>query len=157
MPVPGNGIKYCWKGGNNYYHPKCSSIAAVFVTGAIGRLLSFDNAQGDVPVQTDWNYKCSGNSNINKTVLVKGNSAGKTHKPSEGGKKADRPGIYCMSGNVWEFTEDQHLAEILLANAALHGGSWYNSNAHAVIENRILIYNITHKYASYGFCVVYSL
>lgn len=114
-------------------------------------------ARGGDPAQPDWSYKYSGSSNINETVWFKGNSAGKTHKPGEGGKKANRLGIHCMSGNVWEFTEDQHLAETPVANAALRGGSWYDSDAHAVIENRIPIYNMTHKYDSYGFRVVCSL
>lgn len=114
-------------------------------------------ARGGSPAQPDWSYEYSGSNDINETVWFNGNSAGKTHKPGEGGKKPNRLGLYYMSGNVWEFTESQFKSENPNPDAALRGGSWYDSDKHALIKTRVHIYGMDTKDISYGFRVVCSL
>ncbi len=67
-----------------------------------------------LPRETEWrlaasggeNYKYAGSDNIEETAWYVSNSSGKTH--DVGLKNANAYGLYDMSGNVWEFTQDRY-------------------------------------------------
>ena len=83
----------------------------------IKKLNEITGQQFRLPFETEWefaarggkkttNKKYSGSDNVEDVSWYKDNSDGKTHAVAT--KKPNELGIYDMSGNVWEFNQDNY-------------------------------------------------
>jgi formylglycine-generating enzyme required for sulfatase activity len=81
-----------------------------------------------LPSEDEWEYACRGGSsneycggnNLDELGWYKDNSREKTHPV--GFKKPNGYGLYDMSGNVWEWSNDRY--EAGKSDRVLRGGSW---------------------------------
>jgi uncharacterized caspase-like protein len=94
----------------------------------IGKLNLKTGKNYRLPSESEWEYACRaggrneycGSDNADSVAWHSGNSGQRTH--SVGGKQANAWGLYDMSGNVWEFTQD--CWEGNCEQRVLRGGSW---------------------------------
>ncbi|HRF73533.1 MAG TPA: formylglycine-generating enzyme family protein [Accumulibacter sp.] len=105
-----------------------------------------------LPSEAEWEYACRaggrheycGGDSIESVAWYDSNSGNKTHSHSVAGKQANAFGLYDMSGNVWEWTEDCWNGSYNGAPSdgsawtsgdcgrrVLRGGSWYNEPQYA--------------------------
>ena len=83
-----------------------------------------------LPAEAEWDYACHGGSqtqycggnDADAVAWHNGNSGGKPHPA--GRKQANGYGLYDMSGNVWEWTENCWEGDC--AKRVLRGGGWYS-------------------------------
>ena len=111
----------------------------------IRKLSGMTGKEFGLPTEAQWEYaarggrkrKYSGSDSIDDAAWYGGNSGGKTHPVK--GKKANKLGLYDMSGNVWEWCEDWYGEGYYSisptsnpkgpgkgAHRVLRGGSWGN-------------------------------
>jgi formylglycine-generating enzyme required for sulfatase activity len=126
----------------------------------IQKLNAKTGRQYRLPTEVEWENACFGGS---KTEFCGGNnpkqfawfnlnSNNTTHPVGE--KKANGYGLYDMSGNVWEWTNDCWEGDC--SSRVLRGGSWSN-------EQRLLLATFrnrnekTYRYLSVGFRLARSL
>lgn len=93
-----------------------------------------------LPTATEWEYACRagvrqeycGSDNVDSVAWHKGNSGGKTHPVAQ--KQANAFGLHDMSGNAWEWVEDNRpgsdatAASPAIENQADTPGSYYTSD-----------------------------
>jgi formylglycine-generating enzyme required for sulfatase activity/serine/threonine protein kinase len=112
-----------------------------------------------LPTEAEWEYaarggaqslgyKYDGSNTIGEVAWYDSNSGSKTHPV--GGKKANELGLYDMSGNVYEWCEDDWHDDYNGAptdgrawvdsprgsSRVLRGGSWYNNARNCRVSNR---------------------
>jgi formylglycine-generating enzyme required for sulfatase activity len=111
-----------------------------------------------LPSESEWEYACRsggthqfcGNDNVDAVGWHGSNSGGSTHAIA--GKQANAFGLYDMSGNVWQWVDDQYHANYNGAPRdgtawvsggeqkykVLRGGSWYSdpTRLHSAFRNR---------------------
>ncbi|MCF6365064.1 MAG: formylglycine-generating enzyme family protein [Bacteroidales bacterium] len=131
-----------------------------------------------LPTEAEWEFaakskkhsvfkKCkifSGSNNVDEVGWYKNNSGNKVHK--QGLKKANKFGLFDMSGNVDEWCEDWYVADYYnnmpsenpsgpkKANFKVYrGGSWYNTEKMLRVTNRRAANPVSRK-ATIGFRVV---
>lgn len=113
-----------------------------------------------LPTEAEWEYACYGGSkteycgakNIDSVAWYNGNSDNLPHPAGQ--KKANGYGLYDMSGNVWEWTNDCWEGDC--TNRVLRGGSWLNEKRLVVASFRNRN-EITYRYLSSGFRLARSL
>jgi formylglycine-generating enzyme required for sulfatase activity len=109
-----------------------------------------------LPSEAEWEYACRaggthtycGSDNVDNVAWYDKNSGSKTHAVA--GKQANAWGLYDMSGNVWEWTEDCWNGSYSGAptdgsawitgecvRRVLRGGSWYNNPQYSRAASRI--------------------
>ncbi|MBF0564110.1 MAG: formylglycine-generating enzyme family protein [Nitrospirae bacterium] len=131
-----------------------------------------------LPTEAEWEYaarsggkseKYAGTSDINNLkdyAWYSENSGNQTHPV--GTKKPNGPGLYDMSGNVWEWVQDwykeNHYDESPRDNPegpsggehrVLRGGSWYSEPQSVRASNRNSL-NPAGRDVTYGLCVAFS-
>ena len=89
-------------------------------------------------------YKYSGSNNIDEVAWYNNNSGEGTHPV--GTKKPNELGIYDMSGNVWEWCEN----DTVKGEGVLRGGGWAAGTDNCRIYSRMTA-EPDEKYNSYGF------
>lgn len=109
-----------------------------------------------LPAEVEWEYAAaegreiktavfSGDARIGEVAWYSGNAAKKVHPV--GGKKANRLGLYDLTGNVWEWCHDRYDPQAYSketgifgpsqgALRVLRGGSWNNNSRHCRLSNR---------------------
>ena len=99
------------------------------------------NANGyRLPTVEEWQYaakggedfKYAGSNNIDEVAWHKGNSNDKTHEV--GKKKANKYGLYDMTGNVWEWCWD--MADSYWDSRYYCGGCWYSDFFDSGVNSR---------------------
>ncbi|MFK7905848.1 MAG: formylglycine-generating enzyme family protein, partial [Chitinophagales bacterium] len=125
-----------------------------------------------LPTEAEWefaarggtksgNYKYAGSNSIDEVAWYGGNSGKKTHLVA--GKKANELGLYDMSGNVWEWCEDDGhdnyngaptngkawIDSPRTASRVLRGGSWYDFNSYCRSTFRDYV-TPTYRYGGNG-------
>ena len=128
-----------------------------------------------LPTEAEWEYaarggnksrgrKYSGRNTIGNVAWYTDNSESSTHPVK--GKQANELGLYDMSGNVWEWCQDQYGSKYYRdspsinptgrennSGRVLRGGSWYSLARHCRVSHRIDDYP-GHRYDHYGFRLV---
>ena len=112
-----------------------------------------------LPTEAEWEYACYGGiqseycgGNDHDALGWAGSPfSGSTHPAGQ--KQANGYGLYDMSGNVWEWTNDCYNGDC--AKRVLRGGSWHNTQA-ARVAQRIRYVPATRD-SNYGFRLVREL
>jgi formylglycine-generating enzyme required for sulfatase activity len=121
-----------------------------------------------LPTEAEWEYAAkaggsylySGSSTIDDVAWYSGNSGSTTHAVA--GKAANAWGLYDMSGNVWEWTNDNYLPYSATAAVdpiavgtgvyrVVRGGDWYWSYAYSRVSNRLSSVPMRAYLTDYGF------
>ena len=125
------------------------------VQAFIQKLNAKTGKQYRLPSEAEWEYACRagsqqeycGSDNIDSVAWYNGNSGNKTHPAGQ--KQANAWGLYDMSGNVWEWLEDNYHDNYNGAptdgsawqgdgaKRVLRGGSWYFELQNARAANRV--------------------
>ncbi len=125
-----------------------------------------------LPTEAEWEYaakggkyeednKLSGSKNIGYVAWFRNNSEGKPQKVGE--KQPNILGIYDMTGNVWEWCNDNYKSDYYSISPkenpqgpekgekkVLRGGSWNNFAKHSRVTYRITFIPANETY-DYGF------
>ena len=110
-----------------------------------------------LPIESEWEYACYGGSkteycgggDIDAVAWYDGNSGNKTHPVGQ--KQANGYGLYDMSGNVWEWMENEYNGV-----RALRGGSW-NYRPEYVRAAYRSHYALSNRDYNYGFRLARTL
>jgi formylglycine-generating enzyme required for sulfatase activity len=121
-----------------------------------------------LPTESEWEYACRAgtttryyfgddDNQLGNYAWYAKNSGGKTHPVGQ--KKPNGWGLYDMSGNVWEWCEDDSTAWIDNDNCSqsekcLRGGSWGNYPLRCRSAVRYFRYRRDIRYFNSGFRVV---
>jgi len=126
----------------------------------IKKLNAKTGKQYRLPTETEWEYACYGGSkteycggnNLDAVAWYNKNSNNKTHPAGQ--KQANGYGLYDMSGNVWEWTNDCHSGNC--EERVVRGGSWslYPKVARAASRSRIVS---TGRNFNFGFRLARTL
>ena len=168
-------------GNNPSYFERCGASCPVENVG-------WDNAQEFInklnaktgkiyrlPSEAEWEYACRaggnqsycGSDNVDSVAVYSRNSGDKTQPVAN--KQANAWGLFDLSGNVWEWTQDCWHETYNLAPSngdswqsgecdqrVLRGGSYTDNPAHVRTARRIRIYTTFHG-GNYGFRVARML
>jgi len=93
-----------------------------------------------LPTEAEWEYACYGGSqteycggnDLDAVAWTASNSENQTHPVGQ--KKANGYGLYDMSGNVWEWTNDCYSGDC--AKRVIRGGSWYGASQGTRVVHR---------------------
>jgi formylglycine-generating enzyme required for sulfatase activity len=110
------------------------------VQGYLNQLNQMTGKQYRLPTESEWKHACDGgssqeycgSSNLDAVGWHDGNSGRKTHPVGQ--KQANGYGLYDMSGNVWEWTQDCHDGDCSVR--VLRGGSFFYNSELARAANR---------------------
>jgi formylglycine-generating enzyme required for sulfatase activity len=154
MAVMGNNPSYFKN------RPRCP-VEKVSYTDAqkfIARLNKLTGKKYRLPTEAEWEYAArggiksksylySGANKIDDVGWCRGNCAEQTHPVGE--KLPNELGLYDMSGNVWEWTNDYYRHKYYETGEAknplgpadsgykvLRGGSWWPDSTHCRVSNR---------------------
>ena len=122
----------------------------------IEKLNSRSGEEFRLPTEAEWEYaarsggkneRYAGGNDINRLAWYIRNSSGSTHKV--GTKDPNGLGLYDMSGNVWEWCEDQYAADAYAGHSrtnplvasgessyVLRGGCWSSGPENLRVTNR---------------------
>lgn len=139
----------------------------------IQRLNTKTKLQYRLPTEAEWEYACYGGSqteycgggSLDSVAWYSGNSKNTTHPV--GKKQANGYGLYDMSGNVWQWMQDNDGERRVLRGGSwnsnrdewpnkLHGGFWYNDPDDMRAANREL-YAPTFRNNTIGFRLARTL
>ncbi|HBA26440.1 MAG TPA: hypothetical protein DCY98_03455, partial [Nitrospinae bacterium] len=120
-------------------------------------LTPFVKGEFRLPTEAEWEYaarsggkseKYSGGNNIDSVAWYSGNSGSKTHPVGQ--KEANGLGLYDMTGNVWEWTNDWYADDYYRKSPknnpegassgqhrVLRGGSWGDTPQRLRTANRV--------------------
>jgi formylglycine-generating enzyme required for sulfatase activity len=126
----------------------------------IRRLNQKTGKQYRLPTEVEWEYACYGGSqseycggdNLDAVAWYEKNSNNQTHPVGQ--KQANGYGLYDMSGNVWEWTQDCYGSSCDIR--ALRGGSWFNGPQFESAA-KPFTFVVAVRYGSYGFRVARTL
>ncbi len=176
-----------WKavmGSNPSYFPQCGSNCPIEQVNwddtqqFIQKLNQKAGKQYRLPSEAEWEYACRaganqtycGSDNLD-AVAVYGGNGGKSPLPV-GGKQANAWGLFDMSGNVWEWTQDCWIYHYIGATTdgsawttgncvqrVLRGGSWAEpaANARAAVRLRNITSERFNFDVSFGFRLARAL
>jgi formylglycine-generating enzyme required for sulfatase activity len=173
-----------WKavmGDNPSHFNKCGDdcpVEQVSYEDAISFIKQLNQRTGKqyrLPSEAEWEYACLGGSedkycggdDIVKVGWHKGNSGGKPN--SVGRKKSNMYGLYDMSGNVWEWTQDcwneNHIGAPVDGSAratgdcskrVIRGVSWFDDASNLRVSIRSYL-NIDLRHQYFGFRIARSV
>jgi len=141
-------------GGGNY---PVENISWNSIQVFLKKLNTKTGRQYRLPTGAEWEYACYGGSqavycgsnDINSVAWYNGNSNNTTHPIGQ--KQANGYGLYDMSGNVWEWMQDQYDD-----GRVLRGGSWGDS-PQLVRASSTLNNELTLRYSYLGFRLARTL
>jgi formylglycine-generating enzyme required for sulfatase activity len=142
-------------GSNPSYFSGCGNACPVErvswneIQEFIRKLNAMTGRQYRLPSEAEWEYACHGGSNAEYCggsdpdsvawyggLFGGGNSGNTTH--AVGQKQANGFGLYDMSGNVWELTNDCYKGDC--TRHVLRGGSWRDDSSESRFAFRSFVY-----------------
>lgn len=132
LSVMGNNPSY-FKGADN----PVERVSWDDAVGFCDKLAQLTGLPVRLPSEEEWEYAAKGGQNfeyagsndIGEVAWYEGNSEGRTHPVGQ--KKANKYGLYDMSGNVFEWTSTEEGSD-----RVLRGGSWFDDSADARVAGR---------------------
>ena len=113
-----------------------------------------------LPTEAEWEYACRagatqeycGSDSVEAVAWYDGNSGGKVHPVAQ--KQANAWGLYDLSGNAWEWTEDCYEGDC--GRRVVRGGSWSNAAYFARAAYRSF-FDAGNRFINHGFRLARTL